>query len=374
MLLQWWSESQPEEYPWLGEAILAVLAVLTINLLVTILLRRLAVKFEATHNLWDDALLEASRRPIILMIWAVGGSYVLALLERSSEAEIFSIFGSVRGVGVVLILSWFLVSLVRQIEKRLLSEDYRKSDEPVDQTTVMALGKLVRTAVIIVAGLMVLQNLGYSISGVLAFGGIGGIAVGFAAKDLLSNFFGGLMIYLDRPFSVGEWVRSPDKEIEGTVENIGWRLTRIRTFDMRPLYVPNAIFAQIAVENPSRMLNRRIYETIGLRYQDAALMPDIISRVRSMLENHSEIDLGRTLIVNFNKYNASSLDFFIYTFTKTRDWVEYHAIKQEILLRIMDIIHEQGADVAFPTTTVKLDPVQIERDMAETATQPTTGQ
>ena len=93
-----------------------------------------------------------------------------------------------------------------------------------------------------------------------------------------------------------------------------------------------------------------------------------------MLENHSEIDLGRTLIVNFNKYNASSLDFFIYTFTKTRDWVEYHAIKQEILLRIMDIIHEQGADVAFPTTTVKLDPVQIERDMAETATQPTTGQ
>ena len=308
------------------------------------------------------------------MIWAVGASYVLALLERSSEAEIFSIFGSVRGVGVVLILSWFLVSLVRQIEKRLLSEDYRKSDEPVDQTTVMALGKLVRTAVIIVAGLMVLQNLGYSISGVLAFGGIGGIAVGFAAKDLLSNFFGGLMIYLDRPFSVGEWVRSPDKEIEGTVENIGWRLTRIRTFDMRPLYVPNAIFAQIAVENPSRMLNRRIYETIGLRYQDAALMPDIISRVRSMLENHSEIDLGRTLIVNFNKYNASSLDFFIYTFTKTRDWVEYHAIKQEILLRIMDIIHEQGADVAFPTTTVKLDPVQIERDMAETATQPTTGQ
>ena len=319
-------------------------------------------------------MLEASRRPIILMIWAVGASYVLALLERSSEAEIFSIFGSVRGVGVVLILSWFLVSLVRQIEKRLLSEDYRKSDEPVDQTTVMALGKLVRTAVIIVAGLMVLQNLGYSISGVLAFGGIGGIAVGFAAKDLLSNFFGGLMIYLDRPFSVGEWVRSPDKEIEGTVENIGWRLTRIRTFDMRPLYVPNAIFAQIAVENPSRMLNRRIYETIGLRYQDAALMPDIISRVRSMLENHSEIDLGRTLIVNFNKYNASSLDFFIYTFTKTRDWVEYHAIKQEILLRIMDIIHEQGADVAFPTTTVKLDPVQIERDMAETATQPTTGQ
>ena len=224
----------------------------------------------------------------------------------------------------------------------------------------MALGKLVRSAIIIVSALMVLQNLGYSISGVLAFGGIGGIAVGFAAKDLLANFFGGLMVYLDRPFSVGDWVRSPDKNIEGTVENIGWRQTRIRTFDQRPLYVPNATFSQISVENPSRMLNRRIYETIGVRYEDAAVLPDIIRQVRAMLEDHTDIDLGKTLIVNFNQYNASSLDFFVYTFTKTTNWVEYHAIKQDVLLKILDIIHGLGADVAFPTTTVKLDPISIE--------------
>ena len=116
-----------------------------------------------------------------------------------------------------------------------------------------AMAKLLRLSVIITAGLVVLQTLGFSISGVLAFGGVGGIAVGFAARDLLANFFGGLMIYLDRPFSVGDWVRSPDRNIEGTVERIGWRLTVIRTFDKRPLYVPNSVFANIAVENPSRM-------------------------------------------------------------------------------------------------------------------------
>ena len=116
-----------------------------------------------------------------------------------------------------------------------------------------------------------MQLFDYSVSGLLAFGGIGGIAVGFAAKDLLANFFGGLMIYLDRPFSVGDWIRSPDKEIEGTVEDIGWRLTRIRTFDKRPLYIPNSIFASISVENPSRMSNRRIYEKIGIRYDDCLL-------------------------------------------------------------------------------------------------------
>ncbi|WP_273009454.1 mechanosensitive ion channel family protein, partial [Spongiibacter tropicus] len=193
------------------------------------------------------------------------------------------------------------------------------------------------------------------------FGGIGGIAVGFAAKDLLANFFGGLMVYLDRPFSVGDWIRSPDKNIEGTVENIGWRQTRIRTFDQRPLYVPNATFTQISVENPSRMLNRRIYETIGVRYDDAKHIPAIISKVREMLANHPEIDTRKTLIVNFNSFNASSLDFFVYTFTKTTQWVKYHEIKQDILLNILEIVHELGADVAYPTSTIKMDPVQIER-------------
>src|SRR5690606_7863144 len=157
------------------------------------------------------------------------------------------------------------------------------------ETTVRAIGKLLRATVIITAGLIVLQLFGYSISGVLAFGGIGGIAVGFAAKDLLANFFGGLMIYLDRPFAVGDWIRSPDREVEGTVEYIGWRLSRIRTFDQRPLYVPNSVFMNIAVQNPSRMTNRRIFENVGIRYEDGDKMAAIIDNVRTMLENHAEI-------------------------------------------------------------------------------------
>ena len=199
---------------------------------------------------------------------------------------------------------------------------------------------------------MALQTLGFSIGGVLAFGGIGGIAIGFAAKDLLANFFGGLTIYLDRPFSVGDWIRSPDRDIEGTVEEIGWRLTRIRTFDKRPLYLPNATFTQIAVENPSRMLNRRIFETIGIRYDDAARMRDILRDVENMLREHPEIDQEQLTMVNFNAFAASSLDFFVYTFTRTTVWAEYHRVKQDVLLRILDIIDANGAEVAFPTSTL----------------------
>ena len=142
---------------------------------------------------------------------------------------------------------------------------------------------------------------------------MGGLIVGLAAKDLLANFFGSLIIYLDKPFKVGDWVRSPDRSIEGTVESIGFRVTRIRTFDKRPLYVPNSVFTSISVENPSRMLNRRIYETIGVRYQDAQAVRGIMEKVRDMLRQHPEIDQSQTMIVNFNAFGASSLDFFIYT-------------------------------------------------------------
>lgn len=217
-----------------------------------------------------------------------------------------------------------------------------------------AIGKLLRISVAITAVLIGLQSLGFSVSGVLAFGGVGGIAVGFAARDLLANFFGGLMVYLDRPFAIGDWFRSPDRNIEGTVEDIGWRVTRIRTFDKRPLYVPNAVFTQVALENPSRMTNRRIYETVGVRYDDFHAVPAIVQDIKAMLRAHPEIDTNQTLIVNFNQFAASSLDIMIYTFTRTTQWVLYHEIKQDVLMKVGQIIERHGAEIAFPTQTVHL--------------------
>ncbi len=168
------------------------------------------------------------------------------------------------------------------------------------------------------------------------------------------------MIFLDRPFSVGDWIRSPDRNIEGTVEEIGWRLTRIRTFDKRPLYVPNSVFTSLAVENPSRMLNRRIYETIGIRYDDIGVMDAVVADVEGMLKNHEAIDTRQTLMVNFVAFGPSSVDFFVYCFTKTVVWTEFHAIKQDVLLRIARIIDAHGAQIAFPTQTLH---IQAEPDV-----------
>ena len=343
------------EWAWAGQVFIVVLATAFLSFFIKRMLAKMLTHVSRTSTHWDEVIVEAARRPITWAVWLQGLEIAAEITYAETRNPIFSYSDPVRDVGVLLCITWFLISLTRGAESELT----RDSDH-VDQHTAEAVGKLVRLAVIITAALVILQTLGFSISGVLAMGGIGGIAVGFAAKDLLANFFGAFIVYVDRPFGVGDWIRSPDRSIEGTVEKIGWRLTVIRDFQSRPIYVPNSIFTNIIVENPSRMSNRRIYETIGLRYSDLTSMDQVVSEVEEMLRAHPEIDTDKTLMVNFNAFADSSADFFIYCFTKTTQWVKFHGVKQDVMLRIAAIIEANHAEIAFPTSTIHLaDSVSI---------------
>ncbi|MCK5640230.1 MAG: mechanosensitive ion channel family protein [Gammaproteobacteria bacterium] len=335
------------------QVFLVVLASLSLDFIQKRLAGKFSGRVEVTKQLWDDALLFALPKPLSLLIWIVGISFAAQILAGHTGAAIFNAIEPIRAVGVIAVICWFMFRFILAMEHNIITRAELRG-ESVDITTVDAIAKLLRVSVIITAILVALQTLGFSISGVLAFGGIGGIAIGFAAKDILANFFGGLMIYLDRPFVVGDWIRSPDRDIEGTVTKIGWRLTCIRTFDKRPLYVPNSVFANISVQNPSRMSHRRINETIGVRYDDAGKLPEIVAAVKNMLETHPDIDQSQTLMVNFNTFSPSSLDFFIYTFTRTTNWVEFHQVKQNVLFQINKIIEQHGAEIAFPTSTIHI--------------------
>ena len=352
-VIAWIDNIVAPKYFWILELGVIFLLVLVLNQLSKITLNKLEIKAQKTKNTWDDAFIYACRIPIRFLGWLIGLNLVISIADGALPELVTQHLGLGNKLILLIFLLIFCNLFIKKSENNLIDQKF--FTDPVDPTTVRAISKLLRASVLILVILTVMQLFDYSVSGLLAFGGIGGIAVGFAAKDLLANFFGGLMIYLDRPFSVGDWIRSPDKEIEGTVEDIGWRLTRIRTFDKRPLYIPNSIFASISVENPSRMSNRRIYEKIGIRYDDVSKMNTIVTEVKLMLQKHEQIDNEQTLMVNFNKFSESSIDFFIYTFTKTTDWIYFHEIKQEILLKVAEIIENAGAEVAFPTSTIHLN-------------------
>jgi MscS family membrane protein len=339
------------EYGWVVQAFVVVLATLVVGAVVRRAVRHLVERAQTTHNLLDDALSSALQGPSRGLVWVVGLTSAAYIAGGQTEAIVFDALPAMRNVGVVGMLTWFMLRFAKGYEESYIADQHARG-ELTDLTFVHAVGKLTRASISITAALVALQTFGISLAGLLAFGGMGGIAVGLAAQDLLANVFGGVTIYLDRPFSVGDWIRSPDQEIEGTVEHIGWRRTAIRTFDKRPLYVPNAAFTKISVENPSRMTHRRINETIGVRYDDVDRVPIILAEIREYLIGSSYIDESQTLMVNFNQFGASSLDFFVYCFTHTTVWTDYHRIKEEVLLHISDIIARHGGEIAFPTRTL----------------------
>ena len=362
-LIQRWIASAAEALglePWALAVFLVVLLAALADFVQRRLMKRLGVAVRNTENLWDDALFNSAVRPRSLLIWLLGITTAAQQIPLGGidmgEAKTLlapDFVLMIRQIGLLVCLTWFLVTFVRHTEDNIIAAG-RRDGRQIDETTVSALGRILRIAIVVTAVLVTLDTLGFSIAGLLAAGGIGGLAVGLAAKDILANFFGGVTVFIDRPFSVGDWILLKEKNIEGVVENIGWRQTTIRKFDKRPVYIPNAIFTTASVENPSRMTHRRIYETIGLRYEDIDRMQAVTDEIRGMLQAHEEIDSQQTLMVQFNAFNASSVDFFVYCMTHTVNWQRYHEVKQDVLLKISEIVSRHGASVAFPTRTLNM--------------------
>lgn len=338
---------------WLASLVVIALATFLVNFVAQALLSRIERISGKTSTVWDDALVQAARSPLRVLVWVVGLNFMATVLQRQVDADFLQDVRRTRDVLAVICVSWFLLRFARLVGRNVEARRRGRGEE-VDTTTIDALVKLACLIVVVVAIITVAQTLGFQISGLLALGGVGGIAVGFAAKDLLANFFGGLTIYLDRPFSVGDWIRSPDKAIEGSVEHISWRHTRIRGFNKNPIYVPNSVFTHIVVENPSRMSHRRIRETIGLRLEDFDKVEAIADDIRAMLAAHESIDSTQTTIVNFDAFGPSSLQLMVYTFTPTTGWVAYQHIKQDVLLRIGRIVAAHGAQIALPAQSLHM--------------------
>ncbi len=343
---------QLSSYHW--SLIAVLLTTIAVHYFAGIVLKRLELISSKTDNVWDDALSESAKRPLPVLIWLSGIFIALYMhySEIGQESPVVVEHG--RTILLTFCIAWFFLALIRNFA-RLIVETQIAKGQQVDITTVDGIGKVARILVWVLAGLVILQSMGFSISGVLAFGGIGGIAIGFAAKDLLANFLGGLILHLDRPFKLGESIRSPDKDIDGQVEYIGWRQTALRSRNMDMIYIPNSLFNSIVLVNLSRRSHRRIEEIIGLRYEDLSKLEAICSEARAMLLERADIDTSRDVVVSFNRYGESSLDLFVLAFTLTTNFTEFNAAKQAILLGIAEIVAKHGADFAFPTRTLHIE-------------------
>lgn len=317
------------------------------------ILTRLTHRFERTHSHWDDTLTRAASPTVVAGILFMGVSVAADAVLGFYDIQADAALHHVRLITVIILL---YLTIIRYLQ--LARDSFQRADLAplrVDLPTAELLIKLIQLGLTIATALTLLQNLGVSISGLLAFGGVGGLAIGLAAKDMLANLFGGLTLHMDRPFVVGEKVLLKDKGIEGFVEHIGWRQTRIRGYDRTPIYVPNALFTNLAVVNPSRMQNRRVNIVLGVRYKDFPLLDTLTSSIQEYLSQQSTLDQVRGVMARFEDFGPSSLDIRIRFYTLATDWDRYMEIRHKILLEVGRIVHQHGADMAFPTHTINIE-------------------
>uniref|UniRef100_UPI003342D443 mechanosensitive ion channel family protein n=1 Tax=Castellaniella defragrans TaxID=75697 RepID=UPI003342D443 len=331
-----------------------VLGTLLVGLVVRLVVERLARRVDEVRHVWAHGLLTCASLPAQAVIWVVGLAAAVHVLldigEGAGDSALAQAIGPSRDVAIISVLMWFLLRVSTQVQDNMMARARHRGLE-LDPTAADAVGKLARASIVVTAILMMMQTLGFSIAGLLAFGGVGGIAIGFAAQSLVANLLGGLTIFASRPFKVGEYIIIPGTELMGGVEYIGWRATRLIGFDRKPFYVPNAMFNTQPVINHTRMTNRRIMEDIHIRYVDIDAVPAIVADVRTMLRAHPGVQHD-FFAFNFSSCGTFSLKLFLLAFTVSTDYNEYLNVQEDVLLKIAAIIRGHGAELTGPAYRV----------------------
>jgi MscS family membrane protein len=320
------------------------------NLVTRVIFRTLSHLASKTATDYDDRVLEALQKPVSLYLLIIGSYLSILVLPLNIEWQ--NIVDLAFKGFTVFIVFWGLLRLLDVFCDILIDVTGKKGSSV--SGFVPLLKKSIRIFLITLGILMILDNLGYSISGVLTGLGIGGAAFAFAAKDSIANLYGSVALALDRPFKVGDWIQV-GSDVDGDVEEIGLRSTKIRTWPKTVLSIPNAVLANEKINNWSRMPKRRVKQVIGVTYETQPhQMEEIVEAIRALLRADEGVQQD-FILVNFTDFGASSLDILVYYFTDTIKWLEHMDIRQRINIKIMKTLKDHGLSVAFPTRSVYLE-------------------
>lgn len=299
----------------------------------------------------DEALLEAINPALRNILLLIGVWLALTVLDFNEDVANFITSAVVTLIAVALF--WGIYRTVDVIADAFATLAER--DERIDQNLLRFGRQLGKALVVVIAFVVVMDQLGYNLNGLLAGLGIGGLAVALAAQDALSNLVGYFMIVADSPFHVGDFIVTDAGS--GTVEHVGFRSTHIRQLDQSLIFIPNGALASSSITNWTRLSRRRLDMNLGLTYDTKAdQMLGVVQAIREMMDAHPRV-IPDTLFVQFFAFNDSSLDIRIICYINEPNWNNFHVIKEDIFIRIMRLLDERGLEIAFPTRTLLMQPV-----------------
>ncbi len=334
----------------IAAGVILIFALAIRKVFLNILLSFLKKLTSKTKTEVDDKLVEAIDPPGKLLIVVIALYFVLKVLLIDVSGDSFG--GHIVRTLFIFTIFW-MIYRAAGIIAHLFEGLAKKTETDLDDMLLPFINKGIKVIVVIVGITVIAKEWRYDLGALLTGLGLGGLAFALAAQETLANMFGGMTIMLDKPFSVGDWILTPD--VEGTVEDIGFRSTRIRTFAHALVTVPNSTLAKSAITNWSRMGKRRITFNLRIKYQTTAeKMDKLLQRTRELLTNHPEIH-PQTIFVFFDKFGENSYELFFYFFTITTTWKKYLEVKEDVNLKIMQILDELEIEIALPSTSVYIE-------------------
>jgi len=309
------------------------------------LLRKFTTK---TKTVYDDRIVVNLEKPL-KFTFLILGIYIFVSLLYLKSKFINLILASL----AVISFFWIVLAILEGIQGAIYKALAKINKELSNEFAKFIL-RVIKIVIWIVAASSVLTLWGINVTALIASLGIGGLAFALAAKDTAANLFGSIAIMIDKSIKIGDWVKVND--VEGIVEDIGMRTTKIRTFYKSLVAIPNSIVANNHIENFSRRDVRRIKITIGVTYSTTKeQLEQIVKEIRELLENHPGIAKEQTMLVNFDNFGDSAKEIFVYTFTNTANWQEYLNIKEDVYYKIEQIVLKHGSDFAFPSQSVYVE-------------------
>ena len=319
------------------------------NFLAAIILKPLKTIAKRTKTKTDDKLIDVIEEPLKLTIVLLGAYIATLWLPFTSFDRVVDLF--IKSF-VTFLIFWILYRIVNTFSN-LFNFFSSKFGKELNKDIQIFITKSMRLLIVVLGIMAILQEWGINVSAFVASLGLGGLAFALAAKDTVANLFGSLVIFTDRPFKIGDWIETPG--VEGMIEEIGIRSTKIRTFAQALVSMPNATLANTPITNWSRMGKRRVKTRLGLTYNTTVeQMQEIIHGIKIMLKTHPDIH-QETILVSFDEFENSSLSIFLYFFTTTTVWLEYLNVREDVNFKIMQIVSKNGAQFAFPSQSLYVE-------------------
>lgn len=349
-MMQWfqqvisWFSAQPEYI----KPLVYLLVGVAFHMVVAIVYKVIAPRLARPRLFWLRLFLKAARLPLLwfVWLWLIG----FTLISFGEVFKLQALIKMTRGALPVfdfVMICWFFLRMVNHFEEFAVKSSYIK----LDNTLIHGLAKLAKILLFFFALVSLLQSLGVPVAAIYTAAGGASLGISLAAKDIISNFLAGVILYFERPFKLGDWI-VVDNNVAGVVKDISWRNTVIKNFRTETVYVPNSQFSTKAITNTTARDAFLFNQTIGVRYQDISKLPAIVEQMEALFAEYSGCNMKK---LTLKAFSASSVDILcqVYFSAATFSAKEFVDTSQEVLLKIADIVQKNGADMAYPTTTIE---------------------